>query len=454
MRFAFIRPYILLLIFLALILGSSPGQDLGKIDSLTKGLSGLGGMERFETLKQLFNLYSSYDYNKMYEVSEDALKTALQVSDSLLIIKAYRMKGFSLAQLTDNVRAISVFNSALETVKRNSSDPKIKEQEKYILNSIALSYLELGNFSKALEYNYLSLAIRQKEGNKEEQSISLNNLGLVYYRLNDYRKAIEYYSECVFLRDRLGLNEDYDKLILVNLALCYIGLEDFEKALVYGNNVLVLCRSGCSSEVEREATYVIGLAHLKSNALEKAKLYFNKSLEIAKKQKDISSMVINMINLSKVDLANGNNQKAIRRLHQAEEVIEGVEHPIVTLKVYQALAETNQIVKNKKNANDYKNATDYLLKYIELKDSVYSNELILNLAKVQKKLAENENIKADKAKDKTLGSSLQVINQQRRQFILVVVITLFSLVFSLLLFRAIRKQRQKIAIIQKTRNKH
>jgi tetratricopeptide (TPR) repeat protein len=223
---------------------------------------------------------------------------------------------------------------------------------------------------------------------------------------------------------------------------------------VYGNNVLVLCRSGCSSEVEREATYVIGLAHLKSNALEKAKLYFNKSLEIAKKQKDISSMVINMINLSKVDLANGNNQKAIRRLHQAEEVIKGVEHPIVTLKVYQALAETNQIVKNKKNANDYKNATDYLLKYIELKDSVYSNELILNLAKVQKKLAENENIKADKAKDKTLGSSLQVINQQRRQFILVVVITLFSLVFSLLLFRAIRKQRQKIAIIQKTRNKH
>jgi tetratricopeptide (TPR) repeat protein len=353
MKFRLDKLHIFSLILLGSMTGTALGQDSNKIDSLKKRLQGLGGIERFETLKQLFYLYSSYDYSKMYEVSEDALNTALKGTDSLLIIKAYRMNGNALTQLTDNVRAISMFKRGLEIVERNSSDPKTKDQEKYILNSIALSYLELGNYSKALDYNYLSLAIREKEENEQEVSISLNNLGLVYYRLNDYQKAIEYYAKCLLLRDRLGLNEDYDKLVLVNLALCYIGVEDFEKALVYGKKVLGMCRSGCSREVEREANSVIGLAYLKSNQFDEAELYFNQSLSIANSQNDVSAIVINMINLSKVDLAGGHTQRALVHLHEAEQVIKDVEYPIVMLKIYQAFVDTYQLGGDKLQASTY-----------------------------------------------------------------------------------------------------
>lgn len=416
MRFTLLWRHIFSLILVGSMTGAAIAQGLNKIDSLKKRLPGLHGIERFETLKQLFYLYGSYDYSKMYEVSEDALSTALKGTDSLLIVRAYRMKGNALTQLADNVRAISMYKMGLEIVKRNYSDPKIKDQEKYILNSIALSYLELGTYNKALDYNYLSLEIRQKEENEEDVSISLNNLGLVYYRLNDYQKAIECYAKSLLIRKRLGLNEDYDKLILVNLALCYIGLDDLEKALVYGKKVLTSCRSGCSTEVEREANTVIGQAYLMRKELGRAKLYLNQSLSIAKNQNDVSAIVINMINLSKVDLAGGHTRRALVHLHEAEQVIKDVEYPIVMLKIYQAFVDTYQVGGDKLQASAYQG------KYLQLKDEIFSKGVVRDLSTRQLIAKDNEQTIDESTDRLNIGE-----NRMNRQTLLISVTLIASL---------------------------
>jgi signal transduction histidine kinase len=103
--------------------------------------------------------------------------------------------------------------------------------------------------------------------------------------------------------------------------------------------------------------------------------------------------------------------------------------------------------------NDFQNASLYQSRYIELKDSIYSSDLIKNLTKVQSNFAERENIKTIKEKDEILELRQQLIDRQLSQFVFVVAISLLSLGMVLLLLVTNRKQKQASAVIAMARNK-
>jgi len=436
------------LIFLIGLEGSVFGQGIDKIDSISNTLNSLTKVERFEALRDLYSLYNQFDYTKSYDVSLDALRTAEELKDSLLIIRAYRMNGLALGHLTKNPEAISVFLKALKMAEASSGNAKIKEQIKYILNSIATTYTDAGNYAKALEYNFRSLVIRQEEGNKADESIALNNIGLVYYRMDDYQSAIDFYSKCLDIKRQLNPNGDSDQhFILINLALCHIALNDFQKAISNVQEALEQCGNGCNKEIEREAFNSLGIAYFQTGKTERAEKSFLKSLEIARVQNNIPSVASNLIYLGRIERQKGSIENASILLKDAETILLNTDYPKAKLELYSTFYELYQDEKN------FELASDYQGKFIQLNREIFSRDLIKNLREVQTNYAERENIKTIKEQDEILELRQQLINRQRTQFASIVAVTLLSLSMVLLLLVTNRKQKQASAIIAMARNK-
>lgn len=426
----------LFLIFFGLVL-TIQSQDIKKTDSLNKVLPNVSGSVKFDVLRELFSLYNTFDYDRSYAVSLDAINVAKESKDSLLIIRSYRMNGYALMNLTKNEEAIKIFQDALAIAEDGKRNSKIKEQIKYILNSIALAYTDVGNYPKALDYHFKSLVIREEENNKLDESIALNNIGLVYYRMSAYQKAIEFYEKCLKIKQEINDKIDNDRL-LINMALCLISLEEFPKAISYINDALDFCENGCSEEIKREALNSLGIAYLQTNELKKARDSFSQSLRISKTQNNIPYIALNLIYLSKVDQHDNNGISAESYLEEAEKIIESSGHVKVQLELYSAFSD---FYKAKK---DFVNSQIYSDKYILLYKKFFSETMLRNLSQAETNYAERENIKTIKEKNEVLVLKDKLLKKQRELSSVIVAVTLIVLTFAFVLIIFQRKYSKQL----------
>ncbi|MBK5278951.1 MAG: HAMP domain-containing histidine kinase, partial [Bacteroidia bacterium] len=96
-------------------------------------------------------------------------------------------------------------------------------------------------------------------------------------------------------------------------------------------------------------------------------------------------------------------------------------------------------------------ASLYQSKYISLKDSIYSGELIKNLAKVQTNYEERVNIKTIAEKNEILRLNEEVIKRQRQQAIFIFAIALLILGLATALMWAGKLQRKANRLLTESR---
>ena len=91
--------------------------------------------------------------------------------------------------------------------------------------------------------------------------------------------------------------------------------------------------------------------------------------------------------------------------------------------------------------SDFENASLYQGKYIKLKDSIISGELIKNLATIQNAYEQRENIKTISEKDRILQLQNELISRQQIQYIFIVIVTILATGLALVLIRSNRRQK-------------
>ncbi len=101
--------------------------------------------------------------------------------------------------------------------------------------------------------------------------------------------------------------------------------------------------------------------------------------------------------------------------------------------------------------DDYKNAALYQSKYISLNDSIYDEDLIKNLAKVQTDFEERENIKTIAEKNEVLKLKEEIIARQKQQYVFVIAITLLILSLAVALMWAGKLQRRANRLLADSR---
>ncbi|MCA6380025.1 MAG: tetratricopeptide repeat-containing sensor histidine kinase [Cytophagales bacterium] len=432
------------LLFVLAIFVNGFSQDAARlrIDSLERLVERKSGTEKFDAMVVLMRAQLSKNPKASLELSQQAEKLAFSIGDSLRIVKAKYAIGFIYRRIDSVSQAIRVLEDVLPIAKRNN----FNEEQSKILNLIAIGYSFSGNPDRALAFHFQSIDLNERMGNKEDIAIAYHNIGFVYFKLKDYENALNFYQKSLYVKNEISSGYDLDRL-LVNMALCYNQLKRYKEAEDFIKKGLQICKSECDSVFLMDAELGLGVASSQQSRKEEAIRHFESSLQIAKLLNDQRYQIENLWNLALVSESQQHPAEALDFLQEAEKIATTTSYSLSLIEIYKLYS------KIYRTQNDYQNASVFQAKYIALKDSIYSEDLIKNLAKVQSNFAERENIKTIKEKDEILELRQQLIDRQLSQFVFVVAISLLSLGMVLLLLVTNRRQKQASAVIAMARNK-
>ncbi|WP_276374344.1 tetratricopeptide repeat-containing sensor histidine kinase [Chryseolinea sp. H1M3-3] len=368
------------------------------------------GSDKEELDAKVSLAYEFFDTDKVrsLEYSSEAYVLAKQLGDSAQIVMAGRIKGQMLRRFDRLQESIDILTDILPIAKRNKYD----EHYKKILNALALAYTFQANYDKALEYNFQSLVVRENEGDKAEMSIAMNNIGLIYYKLKNYESALKYYNQTLDLKAQVGDELELEK-IYINRALCFVHLKKFEEAIQDINKGLSLCGDRCDDQIKIQGKFGLGESSFWLGEIDRAENQFKESLNLALRTNDKRFQAENLIYLGLIDIQKKKYDEAINHLNKADSIASRSGYNQLLVDVYKQFSFVYS------QTNDFRNATIYQDKYIRLTDSLFREDLVKNIAKVQTQYEERKNIA-------TIASNEVLIKQQHNLNIAVAVIALLA----------------------------
>lgn len=231
-----------------------------------------------------------------YDLSFNNLDSALIVieeflsysreRDNLNIELGMTIKGYLHNQLGDPKTALDCFFYVLKIGEDNSDSTLISQ----VYNDIAMVYMELREYEKALYYNENSLQISRSQNDLKTISLTLNNYGLVFLYLKDYKKANDVFNEALVLKEKF-LEEETDPdekyyleidiaMLESNLGLVYQNRKQFQKAIDITNKaVFIYDKLGLDFYLIQSYTTLAEL-YLLIDEVSLAKKYADLSLEL------------------------------------------------------------------------------------------------------------------------------------------------------------------------------
>lgn len=417
-------------------------QPNSSIDSLQLEVERSNGSKKFDALVSLMRANLDGDIKQSLAISYQAEALALELDDSLRIVKAKYARGFILRRLDSLDRAIDVLRQALPIASRNQFDDELIR----ILNTLGLSYTLIGDYAKALQCHFQAVDVNERRKNSEDLAITFNNIGFVYFRLKDYQEAVDFYQQSLRLKKTIGSKYDLDRL-LINIALSYNQLQQYQESEKLVQEALSVCGDECSPQVILEAEICWGISLMQQRKEADAVSHFERSLKLAKQENDTRFVMENLYNLALVKDRMAEDKEALSLLHEAELMADKTEYSESLINIYR------QFSKIYEERKDYTKASLYQNNYIKLKDSIYSEALITNLAKVQASFEERENIKTIRGKDAILKLKEDLIQRQRVQYFFAVLVTILTIGLLGVLYWANKRQRKSNMELAAAKNK-
>lgn len=358
------------------------------------------------------------DNVRSLEVSSEAYDMALQVGDSLKLVRLGRLKASALRRLERIRESIKISEFILLVARRNH----YIEEVKAILNPLAVAYTLNAEYDKALQIHFEALVIRETDGNMNDVSVTLNNIGLVYFKLKNYEQAIEFYTKALTLKREINDKSDVDR-ILINLGLCHNQLRHFEKAEEFIRQGLEYCGNECSDRIIIEGQFGLGVSYYGRDEFEKATDHFEQSLRIATKTDDKRFRGENLVYLGRIGIKSGKYDSAISKLTMAESLARNSNYNQVLMDVFKEFSKLYSLSSNFEMASLYQN------RYISLKDSLIGEDLVKNIAKIQTNFEERFNIA-------TIADKEEALTRQRNLNIAIGIIALLAGLLVFVLYRS------------------
>ncbi len=203
-----------------------------------KAVGLIGDKQDLLSLKYLSSLYTtlsnaSRDKNLIEESKKWALK-GIRITEKTKDITIRDRLTISLAS---TYKYKGDFTKALEILESTVVD---KENPNYC-EVIALCYMELENYKKALFYHEKALKYNKTMNNNRSIAITLLNIGVVYLNMYEDDKAITYFNKSL----PIAREYNYPLIVLnniLNISEIYREKKDFKNAKKGYNEVLVIAK--------------------------------------------------------------------------------------------------------------------------------------------------------------------------------------------------------------------
>lgn len=368
--------------------------------------------------------YVQTDNDKAMQVIDQAFEVALELGDTAKIVRTRRNKGQLLNRVGRSKEALDVSIPYLDVARRNN----LRGEVKIILNNIAVAHTVLADYEKALETHLQSLALREEDGDKREISTALNNIGFIYFKLKNYNSALDYFNRSLETKLETESTSGLDR-IHINIGLCYNQLRQFSLAFKHFESAFEVCGGDCHPQIILEGEFGLGVSQYSLAKYSAAMEHFRRSYRIAKDLNQQRFEAENLIYFAHIHLKTSDLDSALYALKQCEAISIAGGYKELLLSCYKEYATIYNLTQ------DHENASTYQQKYIDLKDSVYSSELLDNLAKIQTQYAQRENLA-------TIAAKEDIIRRQRSLNAAIVIIAVLAASLVFVLYRSNRVKKK------------
>jgi serine phosphatase RsbU (regulator of sigma subunit) len=203
------------------------------------------------------------------DLEEDLLNAT---SDSQRMKLYYELS--SKSQFNDNKQAISFAEQLLELAREKNDTSNIV----YGTSMIAYSYYNLGALDKALKLNLEAYDIALASKNEKLKDYVITHLALTYDEMGNYAKALEYYRYNIRYAQENNLPQD-EMIGLLNIADMFVRMEEFDSAEYYAQKAIEFDEQ--SDDYIKSIAYInYGVALERNNNFDKALIYLLRGLEI------------------------------------------------------------------------------------------------------------------------------------------------------------------------------
>ena len=259
-----------------------------------------------------------------------------------------------------------------------------------ILNGIGNVNMRFGNYEKSREYYLQALEVFMTLGDTLDIANIHNNLGNTYLKKGEFDRAMEYYLEGLKYTGE-DTHDQQRALLYSNIGNVYWYKEDHEKALTWMLRHMELNRKlGDVANLSSACNNVGGL-YIYLGDYDRAEQYLHEGLSLARQANLRISVQQNLLALSDLALARGDESSAL----------------------------------------------DYFKKYVAVKDSILNERATRQIAEMQTKYD------TERIANELQLESLRVKNRERLIYS-IVIITFFIMIVSFLLFNRYKlKQRNQ-----------
>lgn len=371
-----------------------------------------------------------YAPSESLKTGRDALALALVIENDSLISDSYRVVGGSFYWLGKYDSAMVNYQQALYFAERSN----YSRGWSAALNNIGLLQEHVGNYSVALEFLSEALLISERAQDQLAKASALNNLGLVYQRLRNYKEAQKHFHASLALKqnNKLPIGIAYSYNYLGDFQM---DIHEFDSAKYYYNMAQEVCRS--SNNLSGLATAIAGLGRFQEsqNDFAHAITYYDEAIQIKEGIKEYVGIGKVYYYLARSYFRLGNYPKALSVLN-------------VSLKYSFGHGALDQLSKNYKLMADiytemgkFDSANLYLAQHIQLKDSVFHEQMANSVEGVRLKAH------TESARNEIALRDLEIQKKVNTNILLIISVILL-LGVAILLFNRYRIKTEAHAILQ------
>ncbi len=387
-------------------------------------------------------------YDLSYPVINEGIAVAKNNNDYPHLIKLYNAAGMMYWQLGISDSSILAFEKSLSYAIYIKNDMGIASADLGLANV----YKNTGDYAKAVKYALDSEVHFNLAGDTTGVARSCNVLGIIFRQQGDFNKSIYYYNRG--LETVRSMNDALlESGFLSNIGVVYQEINNMDSAWYYHKNSLAI-RLKLGDKKNIAISYGnIGSLFKKEQQIDSALFYTEKALQIFEETNYVMGMMEAYIAVGDIWQEAGNHQKAISMYKKAEELAKLGNLLPTLLGISKNMGESYQAM------GKYKEATEYLALYIELKDSLFSTEESKEVQKMEIEFQYQQKHLADSLKALEREKFVLIENQKQKaineaqtarfRIYLISGISAFVLVMAvaLILYRNNKKQKMLNGII-------
>ncbi len=392
---------------------------------------------RVKLLLRIANRNKNIDPDKIMRYSKEALALSQKLKFVSGIFRSFEV-------MSHGIRAVGLqkeFLTDLDRWEKISDSIGDQRQKARSYNLRASMLMDLGNYSRSVEYYFKALTIDEKLNDKHSIASDYGNLALVYESMKKYPLALDYVNKAMLIDKEIGDMKGYMNG-MGNLSNIYSYMGDNKKALAYAFDFLKMAEAEHNKTLIAGGLCNVGSLYDEIGESDKALEYYQKALAMGEEIDNDELFIATGINVGNLYYDKGQFDKSISILNPVVKKVEASDLKFAMGECYHILAA------DYKGKKDFAMAYEYLEKYYAVKDTLLNAE---NSRQVNEMSARYEKDKQELKisaleKEKTLSS--QVIEKQNNFKNVLIIVVVLIIVLAIVLFRAFMNKQKANKLLE------